>query len=108
MYGRPVDDELTIPARCELVRRLAILENLKEVEVVCNPLVRILNTNLENVTIRNYEINPDKLVNYTICRVPSQAVENRKRKLRTEFNQVIPKLAKDDVVSLCLQFSDFS
>lgn len=66
---------------------------------IVNHLVRIHRTYDKN------EISTVKLANYTICRGPNQVEENRKRKLLMEFNQQIPELAEEEILSLCLQFS---
>lgn len=68
--------------------------------------MRILNTSVENFTIKSNKMSKDKVTNYTKCRVPSQENRKRKRKSLTELNQEIPELTKENAISLWLEFSD--
>lgn len=40
MYGGPAEDELATRARCEVVRRLVTLENLKTDSVFCDQEIK--------------------------------------------------------------------
>lgn len=123
IYNSPGEDTLIVPPRCEVVRKVTSLEYAKESLVILNkevspgvfiasaivsnssPFVKILNTTLESVIIKNTDIETDNLNNYAIYNIETKKGD-REATLLQELNQEIPEIAKDETISLCKEFAD--
>lgn len=128
IHNNPEDDVITVPPRCEVIRKLSSLQNIKQDSVILNdelapgvfvagtiisnqsPYLKILNTNFESVTIKNPKIQYSYLENYEIFCVESNNKSselNRNDTLLKELNTtLIPDFVKAEMIALCQEYSD--
>lgn len=120
----PTDDTMVVPARCEVVRKIR-LEDVNSMSMVDSqeiargvfvartlvssdtPLVRVINTTDEVMTVKNncFEVMDLKDYNvYSVDKVTRSA--ERMSKLSELLKKNIPEFALGKVMPLCEEFSD--
>lgn len=117
------DDILLIPPRCEVIRQVNNLKNLTHDVLIVNkelkngvfvarsivsrqnPIVRIINTTFEEVTLKNVQFETVNLDEFHIYNIISEPAD-RKLNLLKQLNLDVPDFVKNDVVELCEEFSD--
>lgn len=128
IYNSPEDDVISVPPRCEVIRTLNSLQNVKQDSVVLNeeiapgvfvagsiisnksPYLRIMNTNFESIVIKNPKITYSSLENFDIFYANSSkeaSKPNRNDLLLKELNiSSMPDFVKPNMIALCQEFSD--
>ena len=117
------EDTIHIPARCEVIRQVNSLKALSQDSVVINkelqpgifvaktiickenPVVKIINTTLENVTLKNPCFDTISIDSFEVFNIHTET-QNRNKQLLNELNTDIPDFVKHDLLSLCKEFSD--
>lgn len=123
IFSSPEEESLVIPPRCEVIRYIKKFTQLKTDSVILNteiadgvfiagsivsksnPIVRILNTTFESVTIKNADIQFSNLNNFYVYSINPE-LNNRESNLLQQLNKNIPDFAKNDTFNLCKEFSD--
>lgn len=118
------DQYLVIPSRCEVNRYINKFESLKNDAVVLNdeiapgvfiagsiisssnPIVRIVNTNFQDVKVNIEKIQTRDIKEYFIFTSSNDECANRNDTLLNILDHNIPEFAKTEVLNLCLEFSD--
>ena len=121
IYESPVNDSLTIPARCEVIRRMCISPGGGDVYVPNqriadnvfvgrtimsrqNPYVRVMNLNDEPVFLRKVTVQSETLSNFNVYDPPNRKTTRPEvlQKLQKNF----PPLFHNSLTKLCSDYND--
>lgn len=120
----PCDNSLSLPARCETIRRISIktdkLENqifipnqeispgifvAQCITIKDNAYVRILNTTTENKFISHPSIKYENLSNFNVFQVNNKNTSSRNEILK-RLSKNFPSFVQGKLTNLCSEFSD--
>lgn len=123
ILSSPEKNVYHIPSRCEVIREIDVLKHLTHDVVVLNkelkpgvylarsivsqkhPLVKILNTTFENVTVDISNLETISLDKFNIYNIETEN-QDRHVQLLKELNQDVPDFVKKDLLQLCEDYSD--
>lgn len=122
IYDSPTNNSLTIPERCEVIRRVCIAPGDDDVYVPNqqiaegvfvgrtimtrkNPFVRVVNINDNPIQCRNVKIQSEKLENYNIYDSPNP-INNNKPEILQKLQKNFPPLHYNSLTTLCTEYSD--
>lgn len=123
IFNGPEENTLYIPPRCEVIRHIKCLENIKQDSLIENkelqpgiyiartiiskenPIVKIINTTLESARINITSLQTMDLDQFQVFNIETEP-QCRESQLLSELNQNIPEFVKNDMLSLCKEFSD--
>lgn len=127
LLNTPSKEWVTLPARSEVIKKITVTTENNYIFVpnqevsrgvyVCktiisknSPIVRVLNTNSDNVMIKNVKIITENLEDYDIYVVEPQKENQRTGKVLEVLRKNFPKFLKHNVreklENLCNEFSD--
>lgn len=122
MYDSPSNELLTLPGRCQVIRRVGIapghgdvyVPNQRIAEGVYvgrtimtreNPFIRILNVNDNQVELKNVVLDSEQLDNYNVYDTPS-VQKDRTTEILGKLQKNFPSLHHNILTKLCSEYSD--
>lgn len=122
IFESPEDGCLTLPARCEVIRRI-VLVNAENDVLVHNqeiadgifvgrtivsrdsPFVRVVNTTTETVTLQNVKLNVENIDNFNVYDPTQYTAVDRPEVLR-KLQKNFPSFVYDPLTKLCSGYLD--
>ena len=122
LYESPDNDSLTLPPRCEVIRRIGISPGRDDVYIPSqqiadgvfvgrtivsrvNPYVRVLNINDEPLVLHNVTVTSEHISNFNIYDPPVQDL-NYRPEIMEKLQKNFPSFVHNGLTKLCSKYDD--